>query len=530
MRLFSKSIISAPGDSGKPAAGTEIIGVSDKHILDYIEGASLSDKLLVNTEGNVVVIDGAIDQRYLRSLLNLIEERMGSIPEVSSVSPFEFDQIAQAAVSKRKSGSQQAEARRAGNETVQYLLDRAIKEKSSDVYLDIRDEAAELSFRIHGQVKKVQDMDAEKARNVARGLFNKAVNSQWEEKSPCDTSFSHDYKGRLHRVRINSLPDTRGQSLSMRIRDPKFILPLENSGYSEHQVSLIQRICRAPGGLILITGETNSGKSTTLAGLMVNAPRGERMIEIADPVEVEMDHCTHVEIDRYVENSEELFRRVLAATVRQNPDTLVLGEIRDQETAAAAQNMAIQGKRVLSTLHTQSCTAAIPRLENLGVDRHLLKLREFIAGIVNQNLVPVICRECGLDAHPNLQEHQRYQRLFEGQCRFINPEGCEQCVSGVSGQTLVAEVFPLTLDRNRAHQIIGDQELWRLDEYMVSEFSIETKQDHARSKVLKGIIDPDRTEAIIGEWVETSSAQTGNAPDKDDGQEETASAWGVHHA
>lgn len=500
MRFFRKSRESFPGPVEKRAGNSGKLGISDKAILEYIEGARLSEKMLVNAEGDVTVIAGSVDARYMRTLCRMIEDRYGRYPNVTQVTPFEFDQVSQS-ISKRKSGTQQAEARRAGNDTVQYVLDTAIERNASDVYLDIRGEAAALSFRIHGQVKKIQTMDADKARNVARGLFNKAVNAQWEEKTPCDTAFSHESGGRLYRVRVNSLPDTRGQSLSLRIRDPRFILPLAESGYSEHQVSLINRICKAPGGLILITGETNSGKSTTLAGLMETAPRGERMIEIADPVEVEMDHCTHVEIDRYSDHAAELFRRVLAATVRQNPDTLVLGEIRDWETADAAQNMAIQGKRVLSTLHTQSCTAAIPRLENLGVDRHLLKLREFIAGIVNQNLVPVICPHCGLDAHPDPRENERYRRLFDGACRFINPAGCEACVSGVSGQTLVAEVFPLTLDRNRAHQIIGDQELWKLDGYMKAEFQVQTKQDHARSKVVAGRIDPDRTEAIIGEWI-----------------------------
>ena len=516
MRLFSKGRPRAANGGDRKTAPPGTPGISDRAILEYIEGAGLAEKILVGAEGGVTVIAGSVDGRYMRTLCRMIEDRYGRRPPVTEVTPFEFDRASQA-VASRKSGSQQAEARREGNDTVQYVLDTAIGKNTSDVYLDIREEGAVLSFRIHGQVQQVQTMDADKARNVARGLFSKAVNAQWEEQVPCDTSFSHDCRGCLYRVRVNSLPDTRGQSLSMRIRDPRFILPLDASGYSDHQVSLIHRICRAPGGLILITGETNSGKSTTLAGLMATAPRGERMIELADPVEVEMDHCTHVELDRYADNSEELFRRVLAATVRQNPDTLVLGEIRDRETADAAQNMAIQGKRVLSTLHTQSCTAAIPRLENLGVDRHLLKLREFIAGIVNQNLVPVVCPECGLDAHPVARENERYQRLFDGACRFINPQGCDACVSGVSGQTLVAEVFPLTLDRNRAHQIIGDQELWKLDDYMKSEFRIETKQDHARGKVLAGRIDPDRTEAIIGEWRESGTRRSTMPSGREDG-------------
>ena len=232
---------------------------------------------------------------------------------------------------------------------------------------------------------------------------------------------------------------------------------------------------------------------------MRDAPRSQRMIEIADPVEVEFDHVTHIELDHYREDAEGLFRDIMAAIVRQNPDSLILGEIRDELTARAAMTMAIQGKRVFSTLHTQSCVAAIPRLASLGVDAHLLTLREFIAGIVNQNLVPVTCQACALDVHPDPQRHQRYRSLF-GPVKYINPAGCDACRGGVTGQTLVAEVYPLYLDRKEAHRLIARNELFRLAQYMTKEHGVETKEEHARSKVAAGIVDPQAAEEIIGEW------------------------------
>ena len=297
-----------------------------------------------------------------------------------------------------------------------------------------------------------------------------------------------------------------------RVRDPGYILPLDKSGYSDHQVSLIKRICMAPGGLILITGETNSGKSTTMAALMDSSSRNQRMIEIADPCEVEFDHCTHVELDHYRDDAGEAFKNILAATVRQNPDALVLGEIRDEITAQAAQNMAIQGKRVFSTLHTQSCVAAIPRLASFGVDHHLLSLREFIAGIVNQNLVPLVCQNCCREQHDDADRDRRYRALFGSVVRYVNPDGCPQCVSGVSGQTLVAEVYPFFLDRKDAHKYISNHELFRMENYMKQEFGIESKQDHARSKVLRGLIDPALTEEIIGEWASVPAGEIKSIP------------------
>lgn len=523
---------SPPAPSGRTGRVRDLNGrqrqdlKNTREIRDYIRTSGLEGQAMVDDDGNIVALKG-VNRRLLHGLASMVASRLektgngesagGRSTRTRFVSPIEFSLLAESAAARenrKKSGSEQVAEVSAGNMTVDWVLDQAIEAAASDIYLDLRRGDARLSFRIYGQVAAVDTMTLEMARSVSIGLFNKSGKSKWQEISPCDTAFNHQHGDRLYRVRVNSLPDTRGQTLSCRVRDPNFVLPLDQSGYSEHQIDLIRRISRAPGGLILVTGETNSGKSTTLAGLMLNAPRGERMIEIADPVEVEMDHCTHVEINHYAEDAAEAFELVRAAIVRQNPDALVLGEIRDEPTAIAAQSMAIQGKRVYSTLHTQSCVAAIPRLQNLGVDRHLLSLPEFIAGIVNQNLVPVVCTHCGMANHPDRAVDERYRSIFgpDAALRYINPEGCGHCVNGVTGQTLVAEVYPLCLDRKDAHRIIARQELWKLEAYMKGEFAVQSKQEHAMDKVRAGLVDPDRTEAIIGEFFRTSGSGDPGTP------------------
>lgn len=520
MRFFRKSKSKKPDSPTRDGVGSATAaaysGRADRDIHAYLATADLADKVIVEDDGSIVALQAA-DPRLLQGLITIVESRLGDgkdpgkdLGRIRFVSPMEFSQLDEARKARqkeKKSGSKQSEDARAGHHAMEWVLDQAIDASASDIYLDIRRDHAQLSFRIYGQVTRIEQMARDMGIRVARGLFT-AGDAKWQELAACDASFSHQHDDRLYRVRCNSLPDTRGQSVSCRVRDPEFVLPLDQSGYSEHQIDLIQRICRASGGLILITGETNSGKSTTLAGLMLNSPRGERMIEIADPVEIEFEHCTHVEIDRYGEDPEGEFRSVLAATVRQDPDALVLGEIRDEPTAIAAQSMAIQGKRVYSTLHTQSCVAAIPRLQNLGVDHHLLTLPEFLAGIVNQSLVPLVCPECGLESHPDPALDRHYRRLFGDAAvlRYINPPGCNRCVSGVVGQTLVAEVYPLYLDRQQAHQIIARNELWKLKGYMQQTYGVQSKQEHAADKVRLGLIDPDRTEAIVGDLSQSSSS------------------------
>ena len=486
-------------DAGGAASRRSSAWTTHPDIIQYIRSNNLP--AVVRGDGTLIRT-AELQGRMLRSLYSIIRQTLGvRAPDVQIVSPIELKQyMAEQEATRPRSGSQVAEVVQAGNQTVEYVLGRAIDARASDIYLDIRKPEASLSFRIYGKIIHIEKMDAEIGRSVARGLYSRANTSQWTEKAACDTACTYEHNGRIYRVRCNSVPDIRGNALSCRIRDPAFVLPLSESGYSEHQAELIQRICNAPGGLVLITGETNSGKSTTLSSLMMNAPRCQRMIEIADPVEVEFEHCTHIELDHYRDDAQKHFKDIMAATVRQNPDSLVLGEIRDTITAMAAQNMAIQGKRVFSTLHTQSCVAAIPRLASLGVDPHLLALREFIAGIVNQNLIPVLCPACAQEHHEKPKRDRYYRDLFGDAIRFINPEGCNGCTAGVTGQTLVAEVYPLYLDRKDAHKFIARQELFRLYTYMRKEFGIESKEEHARSKVMAGLLDPEITEGIIGEW------------------------------
>ena len=487
--LFQRA--SAPTPEGASGSWT-----TDNQINDYIVSNQLD--VMVRSSGEIFTA-GNVDCHLLRGLVMIVENRLQAESAVTVVSPIEFRQLKEKNT-RSKTAAGRSVVTQTGNATVEYVLGKAIEAAASDIYLDIRRERAILSFRIFGVIARIEEFDVEIAKGIARGLWNLSGHSQWVESDPVDTAFTYDHAGRKYRIRGSSLKDTRGNSIVCRVRDPGYILPLDKSGYSDHQTSLIKRICMAPGGLILITGETNSGKSTTMAALMDCSSHNQRMIEIADPCEVEFEHCTHVELDHYREDADEAFRNILAATVRQNPDALVLGEIRDEITAHAAQNMAIQGKRVFSTLHTQSCVAAIPRLASFGVDHHLLSLREFIAGIVNQNLVPLICQRCCLERHPETDKDRHYRALFGSAVRYINPAGCDQCVSGVAGQTLVAEVYPFFFDRKDAHKYISNHELFRLETYMKKEFNIESKQDHAKSKVRLGLIDPEKTEEIIGEW------------------------------
>ena len=428
-----------------------------------------------------------------------------------------------------KDVAEQASAVQSNNEYVQAVFDLAIEKKASDVYVDVnmRDDRTRLRLRVYGRAVEAEwperlrpvlvgdRLPGERGLELCRAMWAQS-GGQFDASGPCDTAFEHltaeepgGPRTKLYRVRANSVRDVVGVSVVCRVRDPGLVLPLEVLGYDDRQLEHIRGIAASPGGLLLITGETNSGKSTTAASLLEGLPRTKKIIAIEDPVEIVFGHVTHIEVNRYHKDAKRVFAETLAATVRQNPDVLFLGEIRDDMSAEAAMSMAIQGKRVISTVHTQSCAAAIPRLQQLGVEPHLLALREFIAGVVNQNLVPLVCQNCALERHPDAALDARYRELFGNGVRHVNAAGCAECEEGVAGQTLVAEVFPLCLDRSgRPHRLIAEQQYVELETYMREEWGAISKHNHAAGKVAAGLVDPSECEGIIGAWTSDERSRT----------------------
>jgi type II secretory ATPase GspE/PulE/Tfp pilus assembly ATPase PilB-like protein len=468
----------------------------NRRVTQFLDNQGASLQALVSSQGHCFYVPNNQNRRVILLLKQLVEEHLGQCitTEITSLQFSQWEAHNRVGKTDRSVDT---------NSALIHYFHAAIDANASDVYIDIANEYSVISFRTYGYKRAFARMTREDGLSLTRSMFAMGGGaSQFTQGEPCDCSFSLDYHGKEYRVRGNSIQDVRGNSVVCRVRDPHLIFSLAECGYSEQQAQFIERMCRAPGGMVLITGETNSGKSTTLAGLMAAEPDTKKIIEIADPVEVEFEHCTHVEINHYADNAEDLFRRLLAATVRQNPDVLVLGEIRDNITARAAMDMAIQGKRVYSTLHTQSCSSALPRLAGLGVDKDLLAHPAFIAGLVNQNLVPVTCQHCATDTHPDPATHERFSQLFTGApLRFLNPKGCGQCRGGVASQTLVAEVYPLYLDRKgEAHKLIAANEFARLDAHMRSTFEIQSKHQHAASKIAAGAVDAAEVERIIGEF------------------------------
>ena len=233
---------------------------------------------------------------------------------------------------------------------------------------------------------------------------------------------------------------------------------------------------------------------------MAHIPREYAVCEVADPIEVVLPNVSHFEVAN--DNDLEM-DRVMKDMVRQDPDYLIVGEIRSTQTAHAATSLAYAGTSVMTTMHTNSVAAAFPRAIKLGMERDDLSVEGFLNGIVSQNLVPILCDKCkrpfmkkpNMSIDDNNRKTDHYGEIFAGhQVYYRNFEGCGHCnKTGVKDITLIAEVLEMNQD---VRKLVAHKEYYLLGEYMEDQ-GIYTKHSHAAHKVMQGMFDPTLVEDKI---------------------------------
>ena len=247
-------------------------------------------------------------------------------------------------------------------------------------------EGSRVRFRVGGKLKEFIVLTPETAEALALRIKNLAHLNTLERRRAQDGQFSFETYDRIVSLRVSSMPSIEGESLVLRILDPSRVLLIpEKLGFTTHQLEMIYRLLSFPAGLILVCGPTGSGKSTTQASLLswLNTECGgaKKIITIEDAVEYVLAGVTQIQVKADIEfDFEEVLRRVF----RQDPDVIMFGEIRDRLTASVASSAALTGHLVLATLHTASSDEALLRLEDLGVDKTLL--RSILRGVISQKL------------------------------------------------------------------------------------------------------------------------------------------------
>ena len=302
-----------------------------------------------------------------------------------------------------------------------------------------------------------------------------------ERRLPQDGRLSLKIAGHAVDVRVSTIPSGHGERVVLRLLDKQAgRLDLSHLGMSDNTREEIGLLIHKPNGIILVTGPTGSGKSTTLyAGLQQINDRSRNILTVEDPIEYFLDGVGQTQVNTKVDMT---FARGLRAILRQDPDVVMVGEIRDLETAEIAVQASLTGHLVLSTLHTNTAVGAITRLRDMGVEPFLLS--SSVIGVLAQRLVRVLCQHCKA-SHPVTPKERELLRLENNEAASLyRPQGCEKCnKTGYQGRTGIYEL--VSMDDNLRTMIHDGAGEHLLEEY-ARKYSAGIRED-GRRKILEGL-------------------------------------------
>jgi general secretion pathway protein E len=334
-------------------------------------------------------------------------------------------------------------------ELVNNLLGQAIDDGASDIHLEPEERSFNVRYRIDGILITRMNLPRERFDAVASRIKLISGMDIAERRLPQDGRISTRAGGVEMDIRVSCLPGVNGESIVMRLLPKERTdLDLSSMGMEADHLRQFTKWVNEPHGIILVTGPTGSGKSTTLyAGLEHANDRTRKIITVEDPVEYKMSGITQIQTQSDIGYT---FARALRAILRQDPDIIMIGEIRDLETAEIAVQSALTGHMVLSTLHTNDSLSAFTRLLDMGVEPFLIATA--VRAVQAQRLVRRLCNQCAIPAQPapSLLEaverlRARMPELFRGQSRWRNAQGCPHCRgSGYKGRQGIYEFLEMT--------------------------------------------------------------------------------------
>lgn len=332
---------------------------------------------------------------------------------------------------------------------VNLLISRAIENRASDIHIEPFEKDLKVRYRIDGILHDVESPPKKlKAALISRVKIMSKLNIA-ERRLPQDGRIKLKVLGRDIDLRVSTSPTIYGESVVMRILDKSNsnLYDIRRLGFPEDSLKDFELLVRRPHGILLVTGPTGSGKTTTLYSALdtINLP-DKKIITIEDPVEYQMDGINQIHVNPQIGLT---FASGLRHIVRQDPDVIMVGEIRDLETAGIAIRAALTGHLVFSTLHTNDAPSAITRLVDMGAEDYLIA--SSLLGVVAQRLVRVICPHCKTEVHPvaEMLDEIGYRRVDgqKGPERFFEGQGCEKCSNtGFIGRIGIYEIMIMNDD------------------------------------------------------------------------------------
>lgn len=380
------------------------------------------------------------------------------------------------------------------------IVNQAVADKASDIHIEPRKEEVVVRYRIDGIMVEVMRLPR-KISNALTSRFKIIANMDIAEKrAPQDNRISAVINGKPFDFRVSTLPVIHGEKIVMRVLDKGGInVGLTKLGFLPHNLKMLEDMATRSYGIVLVTGPTGSGKSTTLYSLLNASNDGlKNIITIEDPVEYELDSINQCAVNNKAGMT---FAAGLRSMLRQDPDVIMVGEMRDEETATIAMEAAMTGHLVFSTLHTNDAPSAPGRLVDMGVEPFLIS--SSIVGILAQRLVRVLCPNCKEQytatreslLRAGLPVPEEVGADTHGELTLFKARGCEKCKgTGYKGRSGVHELLSMNdkmrdaiLNHAPAHEV----------RKMAIENGMKTLQEDAVAKILNGVTDIDEIIRVI---------------------------------
>lgn len=386
--------------------------------------------------------------------------------------------------------AQDTENSRSMDQFIRLLLHLAIKMRTTDVHIQPSRQTVKIGFRVDGVMVPVMSLPLGFSRLVA-SFKMKAQMDIAEQRLPQDGRFSATILNNPYDFRVSTTVSPAGENMVLRV------LPIETTvmgmgqlGFFPEHIEVVQKMFNEPFGIILLTGPTGSGKSTTLyAGIRRLNLLEKNVVTVEDPIEYDIPLIRQTQVN---EKAGYNFANAIRYFLRHDPDVMLVGEIRDKDTAATAVTASTTGHLVLSTLHSNSAIGAIPRLRDLGIRPFLIA--DSLIGVVSQRLVRKICMGCKTEYTPTSEE-KSYLRS-EGIDKLYRGKGCDVCGgSGYFGRTLVYEL--LTVDQRLSQLIDKDIQTTELRKRAADNGFVDIFDVTAR-KVMAGVTTVEEAVRVLG--------------------------------
>ncbi len=370
-------------------------------------------------------------------------------------------------------------------DAVNQIIVFSAKQNASDIHFDPRPDCLLVRIRVDGDLQDYTIIPKQYERNLITRIKLLANMNITENRLPQDGSVKGRFGDLDLDMRVATLPTHLGEKVVIRILDySRSLQGIETLGFSKDNITKLNKMINVPNGIILVTGATGTGKSTTVYSILQILNKQEtNIITVEDPIEMDIKGINQVQVNSEIGLD---FARVLRAILRQDPNIILIGEIRDSETAKIAVRASITGHLVLSTIHTNDSLSTIERLLDMDVERYLLS--SALTGIISQKLVRVLCPKCKVLRPTTLYEKKVFKTVLDkdiNEIYDVNPKHCPDCHEGYHGRIAIQEVLLINDEIRDAinRNDLSKEELRKL----VYQSDVTTLLEDGLNKCLDGI-------------------------------------------